>query len=354
MKFKKKYQLYTGSKHWPRWLRWLLLGLGVLCVLFVITVAIGAVLYHNGLKPVGKDANAVTVTINSGETVKDIAGQLKKTDLIRSGWVFEYYARFHHVSQYLQAGTYELNQTQSVPVIVAQLTHGKVAVSLVTILPGQRLDQIRQSLIDQGYSASEVDAALDPTQYENDPLFAGKPAGNNLEGYLYPDSFQRSAGTTVKSIIERSLAEFQQHLTPDIKASFANEGLTTYQGIILASIVEKEAVTPSDRAQAAQVFIKRLKMGMALGSDVTAFYGSILAGQGQSVLYDTPYNTRLHTGLPPTPISNVTDSSLNAVAHPASTDWLFFVAGDDGTVHFSKTQQEHEALIRQYCHVLCN
>jgi len=354
MKLRKTYQLYAKSHHLPAWLRWLRIGFGVICILLVIALAIGALLYHNGLKPVGKDANAVTVTVNSGETVKDIAGQLKKAELIRSGWVFEYYARFHHVSQYLQAGTYELNQTQSVPVIVAQLTHGKVAVSLVTILPGQRLDQIRQSLIDQGFTATEVDAALEPTQYENDSLFATKPAGNNLEGYLYPDSFQRSAGTTAKSIIERSLAEFQQHLTPDIKTAFANEGLTTYQGIILASIVEKEAITPSDRAQAAQVFIKRLKMGMALGSDVTAFYGSILAGQGQSVLYDTPYNTRIHTGLPPSPISNVTDSSLNAVAHPASTDWLFFVAGDDGTIYFSRTQQEHEALTQQYCHKLCN
>ena len=92
---------------------------------------------------------------------------------------------------------------------------------------------------------------------------------------------------------------------------------------------------------------------MQLGSDVTAFYRSELAGKGQDVTYDTPYNTRIHTGMPPTPISNVSKSSLEAVAHPASTDWVFFVAGDDGVTHFSKTVEEHEALTKKYCIKLC-
>jgi len=93
---------------------------------------------------------------------------------------------------------------------------------------------------------------------------------------------------------------------------------------------------------------------MSLGSDVTARYGSILAGREPSLTYDSPYNTLLHKGLPPTPISNVSASSLNAVAYPANTDWLFFVAGDDGVTHFSKTLDEHEALAKQYCHKLCS
>ena len=82
-------------------------------------------------------------------------------------------------------------------------------------------------------------------------------------------------------------------------------------------------------------------------------YGSRLAGQGRSLAYDSPYNTLIHTGLPPTPISNVDNGALQAVAHPASTDWLFFVTGDDGVTHFSHTLQEHQALTQQYCHKLC-
>ncbi len=347
-----KYSLRTPARRTGR----LKLSLTVVAVLLAVVLVIVGVLwfsYQNGLKAVGESSRAVSVTISQGETPKEIAAQLKKAQLIRSALVFEYYARWHHASPYLQAGTYEFAATQSVPAIIAQLTHGKVAISLVTILPGQRLDQIRQSLIDQGFSVASVDAALEPTQYESSPIFAGKPSGNSLEGYLYPDSFQRTATTDPKYIIQQSLAEFQKHLTPDITNGFANEGLTTYQGIIIASIVEQEATKQSDRSQAAQVFLKRLQQNMSLGSDVTAFYGSILAGKGKDVTYDTPYNTRLHTGLPPTPISNVSDSSLTAVAHPSATDWLYFVAGDDGTVYFSKTVQEHEAQIAQYCHVAC-
>lgn len=348
-----RYRIHTPVKRikLPKLLLTILAGL--LAVSLVVT-GISWYSYQNGLKPAGGSSQAVSITINNGATPKSIATKLKDAKLIKSAWAFEYYARWHHASQYLQAGTYEFAATQSVQTIIAQLTHGKVATSLVTILPGQRLDKIRQSLIDQGFSPASVDAALEPTQYENDAMFSGKPVGSSLEGYLYPDSFQRTAEIDPASIIKQSLAEFHKHLTTDIKASFANEGLTTYQGVILASIVEQEAVKQSDRSQAAQVFLKRLQQGMALGSDVTAFYGSTLAGAGKDVTYDTPYNTRIHTGLPPTPISNVSDSSLEAVARPATTDWLYFVAGDDGTVYFSKTLQEHEALTAKYCHIECN
>ena len=92
---------------------------------------------------------------------------------------------------------------------------------------------------------------------------------------------------------------------------------------------------------------------MQLGSDVTAYYGADIAGLPHSVLTDTAYNTRLHSGLPPGPIGNVSSSSLKAVASPASTDFLFFVAGDDGVTYFSNTQKEHEALAAQHCHKLC-
>ncbi len=95
-------------------------------------------------------------------------------------------------------------------------------------------------------------------------------------------------------------------------------------------------------------------MGIPLGSDVTAYYGARINGQPPSTSYDSPYNTLLHKGLPPGPISNVSDSSLSAVAHPANTDWLYFVSGDNGNTYFSKTLEEHQALTAQYCHKLCS
>jgi len=96
-----------------------------------------------------------------------------------------------------------------------------------------------------------------------------------------------------------------------------------------------------------------LKQGMMLGSDVTAIYGSVAAGKQPDLSFDSPYNTLIHTGLPPTPISTVTKTSLQAATHPAGTDWLYFVAGDDGTTYFSHTLEEHQALTAKYCHKLC-
>src|SRR5262249_5328923 len=143
-------------------------------------------------------------------------------------------------------------------------------------------------------------------------------------------------------------------LTPDLRSAFAAEGLSTYKGVILASIIEQEVSTSGDRAQAAQVFLTRLEIGMPLGSDVTAYYGSIAAGLSPSLSYDSPYNTLIHSGLPPTPISNVNTAALQAAAHPASTDFLYFVTGDDGVTHFSHTLEEHQAATAQYCHKLCS
>ncbi len=328
---------------------------GIACVLAILAALMGFLFwreYSSGLKAVG-GSRVETVSIERGASVKSIATELKSAQLIRSEKSFTLYARFHNVSQYLQAGSYEISQKQSIPEIVTQLTHGKVATTFVTILPGQRLDQIRQSLINQGFTEADVDAALQSTTYENSPVLAEKPRDANLEGYIYPETFQRTATTTAKTIVELSLRQMQMVLTPEIRQGLARQGLSVYEGITVASIVEQEVSVQEERALAAQVFLKRIKIGMPLGSDPTAYYGSILAGRGRDVTYDTSYNTRIHIGMPPTPIGNVSKSSLQAVANPADTDWLFFVSGDDGNTYFSKTLAEHEALTAKYCIKLC-
>lgn len=346
----KKYTINERKTHWP--IRLVKVSGLILAILLAAILVIRHV-YNDNLKPLSKQAHAQTVTVERGMSATQIGVLLHEQRIIRAAWAFDWYTRSQDVRDELQAGTYSFSPSQSIPDIVSQLTHGKISTKLVTILPGQRLDQVRQMFINNGFSEADVDAALKPAQYENSPALVDKPAGNSLEGYLYPDSFQKTATTNPKLIVEESLAEMQKYLTPDIRSAFAREGLSTYQGIILASIVEQEVSNPSDRAQAAQVFLKRMSTGMQLGSDVTVLYGSRLAGHTGSLAYDSPYNTHLHLGLPPTPISNVSANSLQAVAHPAATDWLYFVTGDDGTTHFSRTLAEHEALTAQYCHKLC-
>ena len=183
---------------------------------------------------------------------------------------------------------------------------------------------------------------------------AFKPANiNTLEGLLWPDSFQKDPTTDPSVIVRESLDEMGQHLTPSVQAAFAGEGLNTYQGVTLASMIIQEVDKPSDQPQVAQVFLSRLKSDSTLGSDVTARYGSIAAGQSPSLTYDSPYNTLIHKGLPPSPISTISANSLNAATHPASTNWLYFVAGDNGNTYFSTNLQDHQTQTQQYCHKLC-
>lgn len=335
----------------PLWTLLLCVVAGLLIVGGVVTVGRN---YHNGIQSVNNNPNTQVFTVEKGMAVKQIAAALEEKHLIRSAWAFELYAHKKQATTKFQAGTYAISPSWDVPTIVELMTKGRVSSGLVAILPGRRIDQIRADLINDGFSPEDVDKALDPAQYADLPIMAIKPADvNSLEGLLWPDSWDRDATTPASYIIRQSLQAMNDHLTPDIQAAFAAEGLTPYQGLVLASIVVQEVNKPDDQAQAAQVFLKRLQSGMVLGSDVTVRYGAIAAGRAPDITYDSAYNTHIHPGLPPTPISNVNVSALAAAAHPASTNWLYFVTGDDGITYFSSTLKEHEALTAQHCHKLC-
>jgi UPF0755 protein len=345
---------YTNSSSKRRWPKRLVVIAAVSIVLVVAATAIVRYSYNESLKPVSSSQKIQTIVVEEGATADEIAEQLEEKGLIRSAWAFKLYISSKEVRNALQAGTYELTPSQGTPEIVAQLTHGKIATNLVTILPGQRIDQVRNRFIQEGFSESDVNIALDPATYPGHPALVDKPQKASLEGYLYPDSYQKTGSTSASTIVEVALDEMHEQLTPDLRSAFAKQGLSIYQGIILASIVEREVSKQADRNQVAQVFLKRLQIGMRLQSDATSRYGAILAGQPYTPGYDSPYNTYKYEGLPPTPVSNVSSSSLRAVAEPAATDWIYFVSGDDGTTHFSKTLDEQEANIQQYCKQLCS
>jgi UPF0755 protein len=323
--------------------------------------------YQSNLRPLSRQSSEVVVAIPAGYSTEAIAKLLQSESVIKNATAFEWYIRFAHLRDSLQAGEYTLDPSLSVQQITDMLANGKVNTKLFTILPAHRdengtyvssLDQIKATFLDDGFSQSEIEAAFDPFLYANHPALATKPAEASLEGYLYPESYQMTSSTTVRDIIEMSLDQMDLALTADILAGFAQQGLTQFQGITLASIVEQEASSFTDRQIVAGVFLNRLKIGMTLGSDVTYHYIAAITGQDPTPFIDSPYNTRMYAGLPPGPISNVSSSSLEAVANPTPSDYLFFVAGDpiDGisTIYFSKTQAEHEALARQYCIELCS
>jgi UPF0755 protein len=331
---------------------WLIIA--VLLVLFVGAGLVAKGWYNRNLSAVSSSQQIVYFPVASGSALKDISKDLKRAGLIRSTTAFEAYVRGRQLYAKMQAGTYALNPSMSTPQIVDKIVKGEVSKSYVTILPGKTVKQIRQTFKQAGYGEAELDVAFNPSTYPDETVLDNLPAGASLEGFLYPDTFQIDPTTPAQAIIRESLEEMQAHLTPGIVNGIQAQGLNIYQGVTLASIVYQESGDPSAEPTVAQVFLSRLKQGMMLGSDVTAFYAASLAGAGQTLGVDSPYNTRIHSGMPPGPIGNMTDDALKAVAHPATTDYLFFVAGDDGRIHFSHTEAEHEQAIKQYCTKQCS
>lgn len=333
----------------------------VASIVFVILAVIAAAIvwYQHELSPVTSDTSKhIRVTIATGSTPSAIAALLANDGVIRSQQAFSIYTKLTGAENNLKAGLYDLQPSMSTPTIVDHLVSGKQDTFDVTFLPGNTITANRQALIDLGFSAADVDAALKQT-YDS-PLFATKPASTNLEGYFYGQTNKFDTSASVQSILKLFFSQYSDFITKNnIVADFQKQGLTLYQGITLASIVQREVTnsdpeTPSDdQRQVARVFLNRLAAGMTLGSDITAYYGADMIGAAHSVSVDTPYNTRIHTGLPPGPISTPSDAALRAVANPASNNYLFFLSGDDGITYFATTDAQHQQNIIQHCQKKC-
>lgn len=321
----------------------------------LITAVISGVIWYNySLTAVDPGSTEkVRVTIKPGSDPVTIAATLKKNGLIRSQAAFGWYIRLQGKASSLQSGAYRLSKSDDVATIVGHLTSGNTDTFSITFYPGATLAKHRQVLIDAGYSAARVDEALKKT-YDRPLLFAGKPAGSDLEGYIYGETYNFPADATPEQILERTFDQFESALKQEnLAALYQARGFTLYQGITLASIIQREVATPSDAAQVAQVFELRLSRGIQLGSDVTYQYIADKTGQARSVDIDSPYNTRRYTGLPPGPISSPGIAALKAVGSPAAGDFLYFLSGDDDKTYFAHTNEEHEQNIKDHCQKKC-
>lgn len=309
--------------------------------------------YRLSLEPVSPGNEARTrVEIVSGSSPSQIGQLLEEKKLIRSRYAFDIYTRLTGTRNKLQAGTYSLSPSESTKGIVDHLVAGKVDQFSLTFLPGATLAQNRAQLLAVGYSETEVDTAL-KKQYDH-PLFADKPASADLEGYIYGETYKFQSSATVEEVLRDTFDLYYKVLAENnLIEGFKAHGLNLYEGITLASIIQREVPTPADQKQVAQVFFTRLSIGMELGADATFMYAAKKLGVPPTPSLDSPYNTRKYTGLPPGPIATPGLTALKAVAAPADGDYIYFVSGDDGTTHFARTLTEHEANTRNYCQKNC-
>lgn len=226
-----------------------------------------------------------------------------------------------------------------------------------TINPGETIFDIQDKLVKIGFSESEIKQAFSD-DYDYDFL-----PGDSLEGYLFGNTYEFYNDTSVHEVLDTFLSGMADVIEENgLEAAYAAEGLSLEEGIILASIVQKEAYAP-DMPTVAQVFLTRLNSGMLLGSDVTVSYALDVANpdrnraetdNSDALATDSCYNTRLYAGLPCGAISNPGLNALLAVANPSDTNYLYFLTGDDGKMYYSYTESEHNQNIIDHCQKLCN
>ena len=333
-----------------------------------------------------KESNSVceyqTIEISAGESVKQIANNLKQADLIRNPFAFELYARINNLHAKLKTGKYSFRKTMSARAIAKQLVNGVVSSDVfnLTILPGTNLlgdkGKSQTGIIHQfrtlGYSEEEINQAL--TKHYDNPVLKGLYADETklsnpeipvklaLEGYLYGETYQFYNHEKLENVITTILNQFNDVVVSNqLEEKFKARGLSLREGIILASIIQKEART-EDMPGVSMVFQNRLKQGVALGSDVTATYAADITGIDRTnatnadiLAVNSLYNTRKFPGLPPGPIAVPSKAALLAVAEPDSskTSMLYFLTGDDGLMYYSSTDAEHNQKIRDHCQKLC-
>jgi UPF0755 protein len=332
----------------------LFISLAALIALIVVLFVAAFVWYQGQLAPASEDTTKhIRVTIKSGSTPGMIAEQLEKAEVIRSSLAFTIYTKLTATENKLQAGVYTLQPSLGTPSIVDQLVGGKQITFKITFLPGNTLAQNRQALIDLGlFDTFDIDAALSK-RYDRQ-LFADRPASADLEGYIYGETYHFDASATPESILGQAFDQFEKVLAEnDLVAKFKKRGFTLYEAITFASIVQREDSDIEHHKQIAGVFYNRMKEGMNLGSDVTYQYAADKAGVPRSPSLQSPYNTRIHTGLPPGPISAPGVSALVATAEPAKNSYLFFLSGDDNELYLAKTQEEHEQNVVNHCQKKC-
>ena len=296
------------------------------------------------------------LTIERGTTGSKLAALLEQEKILDNADLLPWLLKLQPQLNKVKAGTYSLTGVKTLQDLLDMINSGKEAQFSVKFIEGKTFKEWRKNLENaphlkqtlQGKSDKEIMALLDipavaKAVYE----------WNNMDGWLYPDTYNYTPNSTDLELLKRSTTRLQKALDKAWNERDENLPLTDpYQMLILASVVEKETGIAAERPQVASVFINRLKANMKLQTDPTVIYGMGERYTGNIRKKDletmTPYNTYMIEGLPPTPIAMVSESALQAVAHPAKTDFYYFVADGSGGHKFTRNLNEHNKAVQEY------
>ena len=306
-------------------------------------------LWHDGLLTTPADANGsrLLFEVSEGEAVGSVASRLGELGLIRDSRAFLDYLIYMGMDTSLQSGSYSLSPAMSIIDIARDMQDSSPLDVVFVILPGWRMEEIAASLPTSGLSATPeefLSAARTPLR---EPFLA--EAFTN-EGFFFPDRYVLPRATDAQTLVETLVRNFALHLTLQLKNDIENQGLTVYQAVIIASLVERESIEEEEMPVIASVFLNRWNAGWKMESDPTVQYAICIDGNwwpnpltALDLDFDSPFNTYLYSGLPPAPIANPSLEALMAVANPAVTNYFFFHArcDDSGLHNFAETLEEH-------------
>jgi UPF0755 protein len=301
------------------------------------------------LNPNGIEQN---FRIEQGESIASVAARLQESFIIADAQTFYDYVVYTGLDLTIQAGDYTLSPALSVIDITRALQDSTPADINFVILSGWRMEEIAASLPTSGLDISP-EAFIAAAQIP--PQVLDLPSSSTMEGFFFPDSYILPRTTTVDQLLDVIARNFALHISDDMRAGFAAQGLDVYQAVTLASIVERESVHDEELALIASVFINRLNIGMTLGSDPTVQY-ALGYNPAQNtwwtnplslddLKFNSPYNTYVYAGLPPAPIANPSLEALQAVAFPEVSSYYYFQARCDNSGYhtFAVTFEEHLA-----------
>lgn len=287
------------------------------------------------------------ISFPQGCGIRKLAGDLKRGGVIRSSWHFVLMTRLRGEAHRLKAGEYHFSDDMTPDMILHKVVTGEVDYRKFTLPEGYSVYQAAELLEQKGYFKKE--AFLEKCR-DRDLLVRLGVNEASAEGYLYPATYNLSRNGNEAQLLEQMIGQFNKSYS-DIKGGDGARLASLHEVIILASIIEKEAVSPEEKPIISSVFHNRLRLGMPLQSDPTAVYG-VRAFSGKvskaDILRPSPYNTYLNKGLPPGPIGNPGKDAVQAALKPAKTDFLYFVARQDGTHNFSRNLAEHNRAVVRY------
>lgn len=292
----------------------------------------------------------IYMVVKPGTTASEISDRLMQLGVIDSRLRFWWLMKLQGDASKFKTGTYAFAPHMDEQAVLDKLVAGDTTVVKFTIPEGFGIKEIAKRLADEGL-VDEQEFLAEAKDFAPYDYMKKRPnVRYAAEGYLFPDTYVIHSDVSAEGIMKMMAEDFDMRLTPALRQQAAAKGLSIHDLITLASLVEKEARYDEDRPIIAQVFFKRLQMGMPLQSDTTLQY--LMAGPKEDVSIedtkiDSPYNTYQHEGLPPGPIASPGMKSILAVLNPANTDYLYFVADRQGHNHYSQTYDEHLAIVEQ-------